>query len=759
MQTIQLDIFQKTEMETILAKQDDVGRKFQAQILENGKPYKIPHKATISLWYSGAAGEGNYTDINGDNPFVVYEDTVTVEMISQMLRAPGSGQMCLVMLNEDGSQIGLWNIPYTVEKIPGMESPGAKDYFNALTKMLQDISVDPTLSVAGRPADAKAVGDALKQREGVEYHVVEDDVELDYTLLTIMSHMEKWSRYHCIMFMEGTGATLPYGVWVFELTRADTHVQIRGISGGKTVSRTYKESMLKNSSFEMVPQIPGWHSNNHAISYLSSEEVRSGRYSMMIRDTRPDAGGQIISDPVSAAPGISYTASVYVCGTATSQLWLRFVNASGDLVGQSYTTFNPIDGMWRPITVTEQAPAGTAQAFIVLATTMATVGTTYFDDAQLQETGRAGNLLKNPSFETDVKIEGWSSNSQMNTLLTCEKVRFGNGRTALKLIDNTDAAGMQLISDPVSITPGVEYTASADFTGEGMCQIWLRYLDNYGTVVSQQYKTVIPYNHDWSHFEISALAPAKATKVCVILATVKSGTACSFVDNVFLAPKEEAGAYKSNVERFSAWEWSGQGNGGIVHAGVLESLEDLSELACSTLTSMAAPSTVTLSVICDFLPRSCSGSLTLYKAMGMDSIYQATAELTTTGADRIIGTTWDESLEGEWYPIQWEWDNPPMEEGVEYRTTERHMGEPVYTQLVYFGALPNATGKYHPHNIALRQVLRCNAYIVGGDCLPAVLNMNGYSATVYCNHTNIIIETAGDLSKDTAYVQVWYTKE
>ena len=41
----------------------------------------------------------------------------------------------------------------------------------------------------------------------------------------------------------------------------------------------------------------------------------------------------------------------------------------------------------------------------------------------------------------------------------------------------------------------------------------------------------------------------------------------------------------------------------------------------------------------------------------------------------------------------WEWVDPPMLLGVEYRTTERYLGKPVYVKLVNFGALPNATTK------------------------------------------------------------------
>ena len=40
-----------------------------------------------------------------------------------------------------------------------------------------------------------------------------------------------------------------------------------------------------------------------------------------------------------------------------------------------------------------------------------------------------------------------------------------------------------------------------------------------------------------------------------------------------------------------------------------------------------------------------------------------------------------------------EWVNPPMMLSKEYRTTERHLGKPVYVKTISIGALPNATAK------------------------------------------------------------------
>ena len=51
-------------------------------------------------------------------------------------------------------------------------------------------------------------------------------------------------------------------------------------------------------------------------------------------------------------------------------------------------------------------------------------------------------------------------------------------------------------------------------------------------------------------------------------------------------------------------------------------------------------------------------------------------------ASRVkIGNTWSE----------WEYVNPPMQLGVEYRTTERFMGKPVYTMLIDLGETPVGT--------------------------------------------------------------------
>lgn len=131
MQTFNLDISAKRVIPPLYAKQRDVGTKILIRLTNNKEGYPIPDGVTWSVWYSGASGEGNYTSIDGRSAFAVEGNKVTVELIYQMLNNPGPGSMCLVMNSADGSQMGMWNIPYRVEAIPGADSEAATAYYQA----------------------------------------------------------------------------------------------------------------------------------------------------------------------------------------------------------------------------------------------------------------------------------------------------------------------------------------------------------------------------------------------------------------------------------------------------------------------------------------------------------------------------------------------------------------------------------------------------------------------------------------------------
>lgn len=178
MQTINLDLSIKSVLPLLHAKQGDVGRKFKAAITDGGTAYPISSDMQLSVWYSGTSGEGNYSAIDGRNAFSVSGNAVTVELITQMLQNKGRGTLCLVINAADGSQIGLWNIPYIVEPVPGMGSTAAEQHYTALSEVAANaaaaadraeqaadkLTTDTTFTKSGVAADAAAVGKALAQK-------------------------------------------------------------------------------------------------------------------------------------------------------------------------------------------------------------------------------------------------------------------------------------------------------------------------------------------------------------------------------------------------------------------------------------------------------------------------------------------------------------------------------------------------------------------------------------------------------------------
>lgn len=114
-----------------------------------------------------------------------------------------------------------------------------------------------------------------------------------------------------------------------------------------------------------------------------------------------------------------------------------------------------------------------------------------------------------------------------------------------------------------------------------------------------------------------------------------------------------------------------------------------------------------------------------------------------------------------WQP--WEWENPPMMLGVEYRTTERYLGKPVYTKLVNFGALPKASTSSMSHNIEnidfiVSAIGRTKRTSDGWTfTFPSNPSLS-YESGMRVNKTGIDVGTMVDWSGFNLYVTMKYTK-
>ncbi len=118
---------------------------------------------------------------------------------------------------------------------------------------------------------------------------------------------------------------------------------------------------------------------------------------------------------------------------------------------------------------------------------------------------------------------------------------------------------------------------------------------------------------------------------------------------------------------------------------------------------------------------------------------------------------------GVWQP--WEWENPPMVLGTEYRTTERYNGKAVYAMCIDCGTLPNTSSK------SISTTIPANANVIytrgiavgsggGAEAMPCI----AYNGAITCayfltNNKNININTFTDMTGYNGNITVKYTKD
>ena len=111
---------------------------------------------------------------------------------------------------------------------------------------------------------------------------------------------------------------------------------------------------------------------------------------------------------------------------------------------------------------------------------------------------------------------------------------------------------------------------------------------------------------------------------------------------------------------------------------------------------------------------------------------------------------------------EWEWIDPPMTPGVEYRTTETWYGSPVYTVLIETGGLTDAKNVVAT-NVNARRIVRHYGYIesFGLPIIDGTLdaaNSAWVNPVVYNDQINLTFHVGSALRGKGAVVQLWYLK-
>jgi hypothetical protein len=198
-----------------------------------------------------------------------------VELIAQMLSNHGNGVFSLVINDPNGYQIGLWNIEYSVESVPGMDSPVADQYYTALsesaTKAIdaanraetaaENFIVDPSLSQVGQAADAKATGDALVGKAPSGYGLGTVGKSISISSLADLDNIwaNGWYAIYSPELIEMGG--IAFHSATLELSAYNDvhgHQIVRFLGSNTTIQRYKVDGVVGPWEWENPPMIP-WH--------------------------------------------------------------------------------------------------------------------------------------------------------------------------------------------------------------------------------------------------------------------------------------------------------------------------------------------------------------------------------------------------------------------------------------------------------------------------------------------------------------------
>lgn len=108
-----------------------------------------------------------------------------------------------------------------------------------------------------------------------------------------------------------------------------------------------------------------------------------------------------------------------------------------------------------------------------------------------------------------------------------------------------------------------------------------------------------------------------------------------------------------------------------------------------------------------------------------------------------------------WQP--WEWEHPPMVEGVEYRTTERWRGKAVYAKLIAFGSVGNDE-YYAAHGISgMDELVGVKGTAFDGE--GSYIDVSSIANLSVNTRDNGIHIDSSDWHFDSAYIELKYTKQ
>lgn len=189
MQNFNVDISTSHIPQALYVKQgDSLSRFFTLTVADNGSPWEPPENAVYTIRFSTSASSGWYDTIQlvggTTRPAVSAAGNVlTCEVAEQATL--GNGQLCVMVNDATGYQLGTWNLNIIAEVVPGANSQEAENYYGVLAGQIAQAlaaeqgateqanlakqyadSIDPSQFATQAELDAKTTGHVIQNPDG-----------------------------------------------------------------------------------------------------------------------------------------------------------------------------------------------------------------------------------------------------------------------------------------------------------------------------------------------------------------------------------------------------------------------------------------------------------------------------------------------------------------------------------------------------------------------------------------------------------------
>lgn len=289
MQKIRIDFDNPGLPQHISAVENDSqSRFFQAILYENGKAYTAPEGATYSIMYHGfgAQNQGWYDTINdGAGKRAACKasgNTVTCEIARQALQVPGHVSIVLCVTTGNGYMLKSWPIECDCKNDRYDSTAEVESFFyitqvsNAdWTQAIQAVEelkniIDPTLSLSGKAADAKATGDAVGELKEDLGDKLDSDEFTDFKDGVVRENIDlnltkgfRLSKGNSSDFTESENEAFSNGKFIKVLVNKEINIKVK--SGYKVYAWCTDVNTLNNANGNFRILTSSWEENDFTV--------------------------------------------------------------------------------------------------------------------------------------------------------------------------------------------------------------------------------------------------------------------------------------------------------------------------------------------------------------------------------------------------------------------------------------------------------------------------------------------------------------